>query len=113
MMLEVGRVLDIHIARIPFIIEQTYEVTQEGMTFLDHLGINGGQIQQQHRAFTRQCLDWSERRYHLAGGVGAALAQRIFELGWIQRMPKSRAVLVTEYGREELLKHFGLTICMN
>ena len=93
--------------------EQTYEVTPQGVTFLDHLGVNVGQIQRQHRAFTRPCLDWSERRYHLAGGLGAALAQRLFELEWIQRMPKNRAVLVTEYGREELLKHFGLTICVS
>lgn len=92
------------------IAEQTYEVTQEGMTFLERLGINVGQIQRQRRAFTRQCLDWSERRHHLAGGVGAALAQRLCELEWIQRMPRSRAVLVTKHGREELLKHFGLTI---
>lgn len=89
--------------------EQTYEVTPEGVTFLDHFGVNVGQLQRQHRAFTRPCLDWSERRYHL----GAALAQRLFELEWIQRMPKNRAVLVTEYGREDLLKHFGLTICMS
>lgn len=93
--------------------EQTYEVTQEGITFLDHFGVNIGQIQRQPRAFTRRCLDWSERRSHLAGGVGAALAQRLFELEWIQRMPKNRAVLVTEYGQDELLKHFGLTICMS
>lgn len=95
------------------ITEQTYEVTQKGITFLNQFGMNVGQIQRQPRAFTRQCLDWSERRYHLAGGVGAALAQRLFELEWIQRIPKNRAVLVTEYGREELLKHFGLTICMS
>lgn len=83
-----------------------------GITFLDHFGVNIRQIQRQPLAFTRRCLDWSERRSHLAGGVGAALAQRLFQLEWIQRMPKNRAVLVTEYGRDEFLKHFGLAIYM-
>lgn len=93
--------------------EQTYEVTQEGMIFLNQFGVNVEQVRRQHRAFTRQCLDWSERRPHLAGGVGAALAQRLLELEWIQHMPKNRAILVTACGQEGLLKHFGLSTCMN
>jgi DNA-binding transcriptional ArsR family regulator len=94
------------------ITEQTSEVTQEGMTFLIQFGVNVGQVRQQHRAFTRLCLDWSERRSHLAGSVGAALAQRLLELEWIRRIPKNRAVLVTECGQEGLLKHFGLNMRM-
>lgn len=103
------RLVEMHVL---IITEQAYEVTQAGMTFLDQFGMNVAQIQQQRRIFTRQCLDWSERRSHLAGGVGAAFAQRLLELEWIQRVPKKRAVLVTECGQEGLLKHFGLTICV-
>ncbi|MBV9385438.1 MAG: hypothetical protein JOZ78_03310 [Chroococcidiopsidaceae cyanobacterium CP_BM_ER_R8_30] len=51
---------------------------------------------------------WSERHYHLAGVLGAALQSRWFELAWIQRTPASRAVRITEVGRVEFFKMFGV-----
>ena len=60
--------------------------------------------------FCRPCLDWSERRPHLAGALGAALAVRCFELGWISRIRDTRAVLVTEEGKHGFSETFGFTL---
>ena len=90
--------------------DQDYGVTKEGACFLTHFGLDLERIQQQRRSFARQCLDWSERRYHLAGGLGAGLAEQLFLRGWIQRISSSRAVRVTGSGREGLQKEFGLRV---
>jgi DNA-binding transcriptional ArsR family regulator len=60
------------------------------------------------RVFARQCIDWSERRNHLAGALGSALADRLFDLGWIKRAADCRAVRVTELGHQELERQLGL-----
>jgi hypothetical protein len=60
--------------------------------------------------FCRPCLDWSERRPHLAGRVGAALACRCFELGWIERQRDTRAVAITGVGRDGFRSTFGFML---
>jgi hypothetical protein len=62
------------------------------------------------RPGARRCLDWSERRYHVAGALGAALASRFFELGWIERRPARRAVVVTGAGQDGLREWIGLEV---
>jgi hypothetical protein len=52
----------------------------------------------QRRTFCRACMDWSERRYHLAGSLGAALLARVYEQGWARRDRSSRVVLFTPNG---------------
>ncbi len=76
--------------------------TKRGSKRLVELGVDVGGAAAGRRAFARRCLDWSERRDHLAGALGAAIATRFFELGWIERTPSSRAVRVTEAGRTGL-----------
>ena len=56
----------------------------------------------------RYCLDWSEQRHHLAGSLGAALADRFLALDWIRRSPQSRALTVTDAGRAGLRARLGL-----
>ncbi len=51
------------------------------------------------RPFALRCIDWSERRPHVAGALGAAICGRALEAGWIERLPTSRAVRVTAAGR--------------
>jgi hypothetical protein len=59
----------------------------------------------------RQCLDWTEQRHHLAGGLGAALAGRLFELDWMRHAPPaSRAVRLTDAGRAGLAAAFGVRL---
>jgi DNA-binding transcriptional ArsR family regulator len=61
------------------------------------------------RPLIRYCVDWSEQRHHLAGALGAALADRLFDLGWLRRAPRSRAVHVTPEGAVGLRDAFGIT----
>lgn len=56
------------------------------------------------------CIDWSERRPHVAGALGAAIASRCLERGWIQRLPSTRAVRVTDAGRAGLSRALGLDL---
>jgi hypothetical protein len=60
--------------------------------------------------FCRPCLDWSERRPHLAGTVGSALASRCFELGWVARQRDTRALAITEAGRAGFSEAFGISL---
>jgi DNA-binding transcriptional ArsR family regulator len=87
--------------------ERRYLVTEEGTRFLDSFGIDLAKLRQQRRAFALPCLDWSERRYHLAGALGAAFAGRLFQLAWIERCASDRAVRLTESGQQGLRSTFG------
>jgi DNA-binding transcriptional ArsR family regulator len=62
------------------------------------------------RAYARPCLDWSERRPHLAGSLGAAVAETMLERAWVTRVPKTRALRVTDAGREGLLDALGVAV---
>lgn len=86
------------------------EVTEEGARFFDELGLDLAAAASGRRRFCRPCLDWSERRPHLGGAVGAALARRCFALGWIERMSDSRAVAITTLGRDGFRTRFGVEI---
>jgi len=84
------------------------EVTAAGLAFLTEFGIDLGGVTKRRRAFCKPCLDWSERRPHLAGTIGAGLAARTFELGWIERIKDSRAVAITEVGCRGFREVFGV-----
>jgi DNA-binding transcriptional ArsR family regulator len=62
------------------------------------------------RAYARPCLDWSERRPHLAGALGAAVATTLLERRWITRVPRTRALHVTAAGRAGLSEALGLEV---
>ena len=68
-------------------------------TVLGRLGVDLEQLPARRPA-VRRCLDWSERRPHLAGAAGAALCSRALEEGWVERLPGSRAVRLTPSGRK-------------
>jgi DNA-binding transcriptional ArsR family regulator len=90
--------------------DEAGEVTESGVAFLDKFGVDLGAARSRRRIFCRPCLDWTERRPHLGGSVGAALAQRCFDLRWVERMRDSRALAVTPAGRRGLSEAFGLTL---
>jgi hypothetical protein len=72
------------------------------------LGVELPTLPRARRHSCRLCLDWTERRLHLAGAVGAAITHRFFALGWMERVPRSHAVVVTPSGRRGLQKTFGV-----
>jgi len=85
-----------------------YQLTGKGAEWFCELGIDTAALRKYGRVFARQCLDWSERRNHLAGALGSALAEYLFDRGWIERVRESRAVQVTEPGRCELKRWLGI-----
>jgi DNA-binding transcriptional ArsR family regulator len=87
-----------------------FELTAQGVSWLEELGIDVAGLRAARRSFARACLDWSERRPHLAGAVGAALAGRFLELGWIERAPHGRAVQPTPAGRDHLNRTLAIEV---
>ena len=85
-----------------------FAVTRKGAAWFAELGIDLEATRGKRRKFAAHCLDWSERRDHLGGALGAALAERLVDLGWIARKRNSRAVSVTEAGHRQLHRHLGV-----
>jgi DNA-binding transcriptional ArsR family regulator len=84
------------------------EVTDDGADFLTRFGVDLPAAHARKRAFCRPCIDWTERRPHLSGAVGAALLCRCTALGWIERLPDTRAVRITTSGRRGFAASFGV-----
>ncbi len=84
--------------------DKRYSVTDEGRIWFEHLGLDIEKVASGRTAFARQCLDWTERRHHIAGALGTALLQLYFESNWIARMDRTRAVRITHRGHEQLSK---------
>jgi len=89
--------------------DEAGEITPAGARFFHDLGVDIAEVERRKRHFCRPCLDWSERRTHMGGAVGAALAARCAELGWTQRARNTRALTVTADGRRGLKEVFGLS----
>jgi DNA-binding transcriptional ArsR family regulator len=90
--------------------ENAYEITASGRSALTEFGIDLAALESRRRPLAKTCLDWTERRPHLAGALGGALAERMLQLGWIRRRPGTRAVLITAKGHRELAATFGLAV---
>jgi DNA-binding transcriptional ArsR family regulator len=86
------------------------EVTDAGLAFLAAFGIDLSEAKGRQRAFCRPCLDWSERRCHIAGAVGAALCARALELHWIERRAHTRALTITPKGQRGFADTFGVAL---
>jgi hypothetical protein len=82
-------------------------VTDDGAMLLAGFGVDTGALRESRRRFAVACLDWTERRPHLGGALGAAITGRLLELGWVERGPVRRAILVTAAGTERLAATFG------
>ena len=89
--------------------DQGGEVTNSGKTFFSRLGLDLDAMPA-HRTFCRPCMDWSERRYHLAGVLGDRIMHFCFDEGWIKQKPKSRVVEVTALGTRKFREVFGLRL---
>ena len=84
------------------------ELTEEGRQwFSAQLGIDTAALGHQRRAFCKPCLDWGERRHHLAGALGAAMLGRIVQLGWVRPVAGTRVLAFTPPGEVAFQKLFG------
>jgi DNA-binding transcriptional ArsR family regulator len=86
------------------------EVTPRGADRFARLGIEIDELARGRRPLTRACLDWTERRHHLAGALGAALATSFLERGWIERRPGTRAVRLTDRGRRGIARELTVRV---
>jgi DNA-binding transcriptional ArsR family regulator len=87
-----------------------YDLTQAGTKSFEALGIDVEATRAQRRRFACACLDWSERRPHIGGALGAALLKVALKRRWVLQDLDSRALSVTSFGRRELLTRFGLKV---
>ena len=85
----------------------TYSLTDSGREWCGELGMN---LPAPRKQSSRACLDWTERRPHVGGVLGAALLSRLIELRWIAKKPESRAVRVTHIGAKALEERLGIRI---
>lgn len=88
--------------------EDAWEVTDRGVAYFQRLGIDLEALARGRRPLARRCLDWSERRPHLAGALGSALADRLFALKWVARRREGRGVRLTVDGQQALARDFRL-----
>jgi DNA-binding transcriptional ArsR family regulator len=88
--------------------DESCELTAKGARLFESLGVDVGGARASRRRFAFACLDWSERRSHLGGAVGAAFLAVALRKKWLLHVRDSRAVVVTTPGAREFAKHFGI-----
>lgn len=89
---------------------ETCDVTAKGEERLRQIGLDLAALRASRRRFAGSCLDWTERRPHLNGALGAAIMARLIELGWFERGRARRALIVTPEGRRGLQDAFGCVL---
>jgi DNA-binding transcriptional ArsR family regulator len=85
-----------------------FRITKSGSLWLIDFGIDPESLSESRRKLATQCLDWSERRPHIGGALGAAIADHMMKLGWFARTRSNRSLKITEDGQRSLLRHFGI-----
>ena len=88
----------------------TYQATGEGARALQELGVDVAASQGVRRRFAFGCLDWSERRPHVGGALGAALLGVALKRKWVLRELDSRALEITPHGQADLRNRFGICL---
>jgi hypothetical protein len=88
--------------------DEAAEITTAGIRVFTKFGIELPTLRSARRHACRLCLDWTERRPHIAGAIGAAMTKRYFDLGWMERMKRSHAVIVSPLGRRGFRETFGI-----
>jgi hypothetical protein len=86
-----------------------YQLTPAGEQGIRALGIDTGALRKLRRRFACPCLDWSERKPHVGGALGAALLKLALEKGWVEQDLDSRALAVPPKGQRRMLAAFGLS----
>ncbi|MFI5197012.1 MAG: ArsR/SmtB family transcription factor [Thermoanaerobaculia bacterium] len=90
--------------------DRDYELGPKGQAWFGRLGVDLEALRASRRSFARRCLDWTERKPHLAGALGAALFSRLVALEWVAPLRKTRAVRITHRGAREMEGRFGIVV---
>ena len=90
--------------------DKEFDVTKKGNKFFADFDIDVEKIQAKRRFFAKACLDWSERKHHLSGALGAEFLRRLIELDWLRRIPDSRVINVTSSGKKGFLETLKLSL---
>lgn len=88
--------------------DNTYNLTADGVAAFEAFGIDVEASRTQRRRFAYACVDWSERRPHVGGAVGAMLLNLALKRKWVIQDLDSRALTVTKVGQREMLSRFGI-----
>ncbi|HLY72125.1 MAG TPA: winged helix-turn-helix domain-containing protein [Puia sp.] len=87
-----------------------FEITRQGGKWFSELGICVDELKTQRRSLIRPCLDWTERRPHIAGSLAAALLDFMISSDWIRRTKNSRVVLITGIGQKKIHQYLKLSL---
>jgi DNA-binding transcriptional ArsR family regulator len=87
-----------------------FEVTAPGVRWFDTMGIDCAGLKKQRRSFSRVCLDWTERKHHLAGSLGAALLTKMLGADWLRPGTDARVFVVTGKGRKAMSELFKIEV---
>lgn len=94
--------------------ESGFALSETASARLNRIGVDLDEVrraaQRTRRPIVRACLDWSERRPHLAGALGSAVAAALLRANWVERYPDSRALKITSEGRRALRKQFDAIV---
>jgi DNA-binding transcriptional ArsR family regulator len=90
--------------------DNAYELAPAGVRAFEALGIDIEATRALRRQFAYACLDWSERRPHIGGALGAALLKTALKRKWVTQDLDSRALALTRFGKRELLNRFSLNV---
>jgi DNA-binding transcriptional ArsR family regulator len=90
--------------------KDSYDLTATGVAALGTLGIDVNETRRLRRRFAYACLDWSERRPHIGGALGATLLKLAIKRRWVTQDLDSRAIRITNVGRRELSARFGVEV---
>jgi DNA-binding transcriptional ArsR family regulator len=93
-------------------ISSSYDLTATGVQAVEKLGVDVADVRGMHRRFAFACLDWSERRPHLGGALGAALLKLALHKKWVTQELDSRALSVTSLGRREMRARLGVELSL-
>ena len=87
-----------------------FEVSPEGVKWFSDFGINLEDLKKQRRLFLKPCLDWSERKNHIAGSLGVSLLDKMIADDWLRRTKDSRVIQITGKGEKELFRYFKIVV---
>ncbi|SHF45633.1 ArsR/SmtB family transcription factor [Pedobacter caeni] len=85
-----------------------YLVTKKGRSFFSEFNIDTDELKKSRRIFAKPCLDWTERKPHLAGALGAAFLEKMLLSDYFRKTKDSRAIVITAKGREQLYDRFKI-----